>query len=126
VEVTRVMAMLATETSAREAAVARDNATLRVNDAEDWATLAKREALERVSRVEAENAAVLASACEDAEGFARKIALLEDELTAERQAREVSERERREQFMELTLLQTQCSELCHTIIGPSRARHHLS
>jgi hypothetical protein len=36
---------------------------------------------------------VLASAREDVEGFARKIALLEDELAAERQARDVSERE---------------------------------
>jgi hypothetical protein len=38
----------------------------------------------------------------------------------------VSEREHREQFEELTLLQTRGSELCHAIIGPPRARHHLS
>jgi hypothetical protein len=63
-----------------------------------------REALERVSRVKAENVMALASACEDAEGIARKITLLEDELTAESQAQEVFERERREQFEELTLL----------------------
>jgi BMFP domain-containing protein YqiC len=54
--------------------------------------LVEREALERVSRVDVENVIVLASAREDAEGFARKIALLEDKLTAERQAWEVSER----------------------------------
>jgi hypothetical protein len=36
-----------------------------------------------VSRVEAENAVVLTSTSEDAEGFARKIALLEGELPAE-------------------------------------------
>jgi septin family protein len=75
--------------------------------------------------VEAENAATLASAREDAEGLARKIALLEGELAEERWARElaevsshgfsdtvtdaecwreVSERERRVQFKELTLL----------------------
>jgi hypothetical protein len=60
---------------------------------EDWATLAERETLERVSRVEAKNTMALASAHEDAEGFARKITLLEDELVAEHQAQEVFERE---------------------------------
>jgi BMFP domain-containing protein YqiC len=44
-------------------------------------------------RAEAENATVLASAREDVEGFARKIALLEDKLATEHRAREVSERE---------------------------------
>jgi hypothetical protein len=76
--------------------------------------------------VEAENAAALASASEDAEGFVRKIALLEGELVAERPAQEVFERERREQFEELTLLQTRGSDLCHAIIDPPQARHHLS
>jgi hypothetical protein len=46
--------------------VAWDSATLHVKDARDWATLAEREALERVSRVEVENATPLASAHEDA------------------------------------------------------------
>jgi hypothetical protein len=64
------------------------------------------------------NATALASTREDVEGLARKITLLEDELAAELQAREVSERERREQFKELTLLQTRGSDLCHTIVGP--------
>jgi hypothetical protein len=54
--------------------------------------------------VKADNVMALASAREDAEGIARKITLLEDELTAESQAREVFEMERREQFEELTLL----------------------
>jgi hypothetical protein len=54
----------------------------------------ERVALERVSRAEAENTMVLASAREDAERFVRKITLLENELAVERQAREVSERER--------------------------------
>jgi hypothetical protein len=45
--------------------------------------------------VEANNTTALASAHEDAEGFVRKITILEDALVAERQAREVSERERR-------------------------------
>jgi hypothetical protein len=74
-EVARVTAMLAADTSAREAAAAWDSATLRVKDAEDRATLAEREALERVSRAEIENAAELASTHEDAEVIARKIAL---------------------------------------------------
>jgi hypothetical protein len=103
-EAARVTTMLAVETSAQEATVARDNATLCVKDVEDQASQVEREALERLLRAEAENAVVLAAAHEGGEGFARKIALLEDELAAECQAREVSERERREQFEELTLL----------------------
>jgi hypothetical protein len=43
----------------------------------------EREALERLSRVEAENTTALASTREDAEGFVQKIALLEDELAME-------------------------------------------
>jgi hypothetical protein len=58
--------------------------------------------------------------------LAHKITLLEDELVAERQAQEVSERERQEQFEELTLLQTQGSKLCHAIIGPQCVRDNLS
>jgi hypothetical protein len=94
------------ETAAQEAAAARDNVALHVKDAENWATLAKRVALEKVSRVEAENTVVLASAREDVEGFVRKIVLLEGELAAEHRAREAFERERQKQFEELTLLQT--------------------
>jgi hypothetical protein len=69
---------------------------------------------------------LLASACVDAKGFARKITLLEDEHVAEHCAQEVSERERQAQFEVLTLLQTRGSELCHSIISPARSRHHLS
>jgi hypothetical protein len=47
----------------------QDSTTLHVKDAEDRAALMERETLERVSRVEAENTAALASAREDAEGF---------------------------------------------------------
>jgi hypothetical protein len=47
---------------------------------------------------------VLTSACADTEGVAWKIALLEGELMEERQAREMSKREHRERFKELTLL----------------------
>jgi hypothetical protein len=76
--------------------------------------------------MEAENAVALASAHKNVEGLVRKIALLEGELAAEHRAREVSERECREQFEELTLLQTRGPELCHAIIDPPCARHHQS
>jgi hypothetical protein len=93
-EVTHAVAKLAVETYAQETIAVRDSTTLCVKDAENRTALADREALERVSRVEAENATALASSCEDAEGLAQKIALLEDELAVEHRAREVSERER--------------------------------
>jgi hypothetical protein len=82
-EAVRVMAVLAAETSAQEVAAAWDSAALCFKDAEDRATLAEREAWERVWRVEAENAVVLAFACEDAKGIVWKIALLEGELAEE-------------------------------------------
>jgi hypothetical protein len=62
--------MLNAEASTREAATTRDSATLHVKDTEGWAALAEREALERVSRAEVENATTLASVCEDAKGLA--------------------------------------------------------
>jgi CYTH domain-containing protein len=125
-EAARIAVVLATKTSSQGAAAAWDSATLRVKDVEDRATLAEREVLERVSRVEAENTMALASARLDVKGFIWKIALLEGELAAECQAQEVSKRERREQFEELNLLQTRGSELWHAIIGLPRERHHLS
>jgi hypothetical protein len=82
-ESTHVMAMLAAETSARDVAIAQDSTILHLKDAEDWVALVEREALERVSKAEAENAVALASAHADAKSFACKIALHEDELTAE-------------------------------------------
>jgi hypothetical protein len=42
----------------------------------------------------------------------------------ERRAREVSERERRAQFEELTLLQTRDFELCCAVVGPPWVKHH--
>jgi hypothetical protein len=86
VEAARVTTVLAAETSAQEAAVVRVSAALHVKDAKDPANVAEREALERVSRVEVENAMALASAREDAEGFVQKITLLEGDLAAERRA----------------------------------------
>jgi hypothetical protein len=65
----RITTMLDAETSAREASAMQDSAALRVKDAVDRATLAEREVMERMSRVEAENTAVLASAHGDAEGL---------------------------------------------------------
>jgi hypothetical protein len=126
VQAAHAMAMVAKETAAQEAVAVQDSANLCVNDAEDRSTLVMREAPERVSRVKAKNAMALASAREDAEGFAQKIALLVDELAGEHRTWEMSEMEHRAQFEELTLLQTWGSKLCHAIIGPPRARHHLS
>jgi hypothetical protein len=70
VEVVRAIAMLTTKTSTWDFVVAQDSVALHVTDAKDWATLIEREALERVSREEAENAMTLASTREDAEGLA--------------------------------------------------------
>jgi hypothetical protein len=61
VKVAHAAAVLTTETSAQEATVAQGSVAILIKDAEDRATLAKREALERVSGVEAERAMVLAS-----------------------------------------------------------------
>jgi hypothetical protein len=76
--------------------VVRDRAALHVKDAEDRATLVERETIERVSRVDVENDTALASAREDAEGFVKKITLLEGELATKRRVLEGSEREHRE------------------------------
>jgi hypothetical protein len=139
--------VLATETSAQKAAAACDSTAIRIKDVEEWAALAERKTQERVSRVEAENATVLASPRKDAEGLVQKIALLEVELVEMRRAREVakentrglsnatadvvrrwemSKRECQQHFEELTLLRTQGFELCLAIVGPPRVRNHLS
>jgi hypothetical protein len=83
VKAAHITAMLAVETSVWEASVAWDSATLRVKDAEDRPTLAEREELERMSRVEAVNVTVLACAHEDVEGLIGKITLLEGNLVVE-------------------------------------------
>jgi hypothetical protein len=81
-EVTCIMAVLATKTSAQEAATVRDS----TKDVEDQAAMAEGEAQDRVSRVDAENAVVLASAHEDATSLFQKIALLEGEPTESHRA----------------------------------------
>jgi hypothetical protein len=60
--------------------MAQESATPLVREVEDQATLAEREAQERVSTMEVESAAVLASARGEVEGFAQRISLLEGEL----------------------------------------------
>jgi hypothetical protein len=96
-----------------------------VKDVEDQATLAEREAQERVLRVEAESTMAVASAHEETDGPVWKIALLEGVPTEVRRAHKVAEetshglsdtaadakrwqedfeRGRREQMEELTLL----------------------
>jgi hypothetical protein len=69
VKTARVTIVLTTKTSAQEATVAWDSIAILVKDAEDRATLAEREARERVSRVEAENAVTLTSSHEEVEGL---------------------------------------------------------
>jgi hypothetical protein len=69
VKTARVTAVLTTKTSAQEATVAWDSIAILVKDAEDRATLAEREARERVSRVEAENVVTLTSSHEEVEGL---------------------------------------------------------
>jgi hypothetical protein len=69
-EAARAAAMLAGRSSAQEAGTTQDSATLCVKDTEGRATLMEGEALERMSRAEAENSIVLASARADAEGLA--------------------------------------------------------
>jgi hypothetical protein len=110
---------------------------------DDRAALVEREARERVLRVETKNTVVLAYAREETNGLIWKVTLLEGELAEARWAREVAkenfrdlsnvatdgawrlvvtEWEHREQFEELTLLQTWGSELCLAIVGPARVR----
>jgi hypothetical protein len=116
---------LATETSAWEVAAAWDSAPLCGKDAEDRAALVECNAMEWLSRAELENATVLASACEDAKWPVWRVAILEDKHGVECLAREMSKREHRAHFEELTLLHAQGSELCQAIVGLPWAKRHL-
>jgi hypothetical protein len=78
-EATHITAVHDADTSAWEVVVAQNSAMIRIKDAEDQATQVEREAQERASRVDTENATVLASTSEHVEGLVRKIALLEGE-----------------------------------------------
>jgi hypothetical protein len=62
-----------------------------VRDVEDRVAVDEREAQERVSRVEVESVAALASTNREAKGFTRRIAPLEGDLAEVRRAREVVE-----------------------------------
>jgi hypothetical protein len=53
--------------------------------------MAEREARKRVLRLEAESIMVLASTHEEAEGFARRVALLEGELAKAHRAQDAAE-----------------------------------
>jgi hypothetical protein len=115
--------MLAIETSTQEVAMARDSANFRIKGAKDRAPLAESEALEPMCRLEVENSIALSFARADAKDLAWKVIHIEDELAEEHWAQETSEREHREHFEELHLLQTRGSKLCHVIVGHLRARH---
>jgi hypothetical protein len=86
-EAAHIMAVLATETSA----MMWDSAAFHLRDA-------KRDTFERVSRMEVENTAVLASACEDVESLVWKVTLLKGELAEVHKAREVAEENSRGLF----------------------------
>jgi hypothetical protein len=141
-----VMERLLRETSALEATTTWDSAMTLVKDVRTGQPWQRGGAREKVSRVEAKSATALASDHEDAEGLVRQIALLEGELVEARRSQDVaeensrglsnavadaerrweeSERELRELFEELTLLQTRGSELCLAIVGPPRVKNHL-
>jgi hypothetical protein len=82
---------LVVKTSAQEATVARESTKTVVRDAENWATLAEREARERVLRVEVESASMLTSTHEKAEDLVWRITLLEGEVAEAHWDREVAE-----------------------------------
>jgi hypothetical protein len=79
-EVARATVVHAGKASARENVVAWENTVALIKEVHDWATLAEREACERVSRMEVENATALASTRGEAEVLPRRVALLEGEL----------------------------------------------
>jgi hypothetical protein len=69
-EATHTTEVCATEVSSQGLTATGEGITALVMDAEDRAAQAVREAWERVSRVEAESTTALASAREEAKGFA--------------------------------------------------------
>jgi hypothetical protein len=91
VEVAHAVAVFAAEASTQEAATAWESTAALVRDVEAQAALAGREAWERVSRVEVESTAMLASACGEADDLTWRIALLEGELAEAREARDTAE-----------------------------------
>jgi hypothetical protein len=90
-EAARIMAVLAAEISAHEAAAVWDSTAVRIKDVEDRDALVEREAQDRVSRVNVENTTALASVHEDTEGLVRKVSLLEGELSEACLSRELVE-----------------------------------
>jgi hypothetical protein len=84
VEAAHAAVVHAAEASTQEATVAWESTVALVRNAEYWADLVEREAWERVSRFEAKSITTLASTHREAEGFARRIALLKGELAEAR------------------------------------------
>jgi hypothetical protein len=146
-EAARVMVVHVAAVSARQAAMVREGATTLFQEVETQTTITKREAWETVLRMEVESATMMASTHGEAEGFDRRTALLEGELMDAWRARDTAEAnpqslssvvadvDRREEeaerdcwewVQELTLLQTQGSNLCQAIVGPLKLRGHLS
>jgi hypothetical protein len=80
-EATRSKAVRAAAAFAQEAMMARERVEALIKDVEAWAALAEREAQERVLKAEAESTASLALVHREAEESARRVALLEGELT---------------------------------------------
>jgi hypothetical protein len=69
-EAARAKAVHAATASAEEAAAVREKVEASIKEAEAWATLAKREARERVLTVEAESVTSLAFVCGEANKLA--------------------------------------------------------
>jgi prophage DNA circulation protein len=72
--------------STQRAAAVRERAEASIKEAEAWATLAKREARERVFKMEAKSAASLAFFRTEVNELTRRVAFLEGELKDERKA----------------------------------------
>jgi hypothetical protein len=90
-EATRAEVVHATAASAQEVTEVWERATTLIKEVEAHATLAESVDRERVSKAEAKSSASLASTREDANGFARKVALLEGELADASKARDTIE-----------------------------------
>jgi hypothetical protein len=131
-EATRVAMVHAMEAFGQEATAARESTAALVRDPE---------ARETAMGVEVESAVVLASAHEEAEDLARRIALLEGELAEVRQARDMAKENSRgsfdmvadaERWLEESKIECRehfanpGSEQCLAIVGPPRVRILLS
>jgi hypothetical protein len=143
----RAEAVHATAASAQDVTEVWERAMTLIKEAEAHATLAESVDQERVSKAEAKSAASLASTREEADGFTRKVDLLEGELADASKAQDTAEanfsglcdrvvdvnrwqkdveRLCRDLVQELILLQNMGFELCQAIVGPSTLWGHQS